>query len=81
MRTLRDQRALSEAQLLEAGLLPYPELTYSLDVPSGGDTAGRVNAFGLGLDWNVTSLISRASRVREAKAQVEAVDLDIAWRE
>jgi cobalt-zinc-cadmium efflux system outer membrane protein len=81
LRTVRDQRALSEAQLLDAGLLPNPELTYSLDVPTGGDTSGRVNAFGLGLNWNVTSLISRASQVREAKARGEAVDLDIAWKE
>lgn len=81
LRAVRDQRALSDAQILDAGLLPDPELTYSLDVPTGGDTAGRVNAFGLGLNWNVTSLITRASRVREAKAQGEAVDLDIAWRE
>ncbi|WP_029917996.1 TolC family protein [Pelobacter seleniigenes] len=81
LRAIRDQRALSDAQILDAGLLPNPELTYSLDVPTGGDTAGRVNAFGLGLDWNVTSLITRASKVREAKARGEAVDLDIAWRE
>lgn len=81
LRAVRDQRALSDAQILDAGLLPNPELTYSLDVPTGGDTAGRVNAFGLGLDWNVTSLITRASKVREAKARGEAVNLDIAWRE
>ena len=81
LRVARDQRALSKAQLLEAGLLPNPKLTSSFEVPTGGDTAGKVNAFGLGLDWNVTSLISRASRVREAKAQGDAVDLDIAWRE
>lgn len=81
LRAVRDQRALSDAQILDAGLLPNPNLTYSLDVPTGGNTAGRVNAFGLGLDWNVTSVISRASRVREAKAHGEAVDLDIAWQE
>jgi outer membrane protein TolC len=81
LRAIRDQRALSEAQLLDAGLLPNPEVTYSLDVPTGGNTAGRVNAYGLGLDWNVTSLISRTAKVREAKARGEAVDLDIAWQE
>jgi cobalt-zinc-cadmium efflux system outer membrane protein len=81
LRAIRDQRALSNAQLLDAGLLPNPEVTYSLDVPTGGDTAGRVNAYGLGLDWNVTSLISRTSKIREAKVRGEAVDLDIAWQE
>ena len=81
LRAVRDQRALSSAQLLDAGLLPNPELTYSLDVPTGGDTAGRVNAYGLELNWDVTSLISRASRIGEAKARKEAIDLDIAWQE
>jgi len=81
LRAVRDQRELSDAQVLEAGLLPNPQLTYSHGVPTGGDTAGRVNAFGLGLDWNVASLITRASKEREAKARGEAVDLDIAWRE
>ena len=81
LRAVRDQRAVSDAQIFEAGLLPDPQLNYSLDVPTGGDTAGRVNAFGLGLDWNVASLITRDSKVREAKARGEAVDLDIAWRE
>lgn len=81
LRAIRDQRAISSAQLLEAGLLPNPELTYSFDLLTGGDTAGRVNAYGLGLDWNVTSLISRTTRIREAKASKEAVELDIAWQE
>jgi cobalt-zinc-cadmium efflux system outer membrane protein len=81
LRAIRDQRALSKAQLLDAGLLPNPEVTYSLDVPTGGNTAGRVNAYGLGLDWNVTSLISRTAKVGEAEARREAVDLDIAWQE
>jgi cobalt-zinc-cadmium efflux system outer membrane protein len=81
LRAARNRRALSEAQLLDASLLPNPEVTYSLDVPTGGDTAGRVNAFGLGLDWNVASLIYRTSKIRETKTRGEAVDLDIAWQE
>jgi len=81
LRAVRDQRALSDAQILDAGLLPNPQLTYSLDMPTGGDTTGKVNAFGLGLDWNLESLIIRGSKVREAKARGEAVDLDIAWKE
>jgi cobalt-zinc-cadmium efflux system outer membrane protein len=81
LRAVRDQRALANAQLLEAGLLPNPELDYSLDVPTGGGTAGKVNAYGLGLSWDVTSLISRSSRKAEAEAHREAVNLDIAWQE
>jgi len=81
LRAARDQRALAGAQLLDAGLLPDPELSYSLETPTGGDTAGKVNAFGLGLSWEVTSLVFRSARVDGSRANQEAVDLDIAWQE
>jgi cobalt-zinc-cadmium efflux system outer membrane protein len=81
LRAVRDQRALSSAQLLDAGLLPNPEPTYSLDAPTGGDTTGRVTAYGLGLNWDVTSLIFRVSKIGRAKAHDAAVALDIAWQE
>ncbi|SPD73940.1 conserved hypothetical protein [uncultured Desulfobacterium sp.] len=81
LRAIRDQRAVTSAQLLDADLLPNPELSFSLDAPTGGDTAGRVTAYGLGFDWNVSSLISRTARVSEAKVHREAVDLNIAWQE
>ncbi len=81
LRAIRDQRALSSAQLLEAGLLPNPQLTYSLAVPTGSDTSGRISAYGLGLNWDVTSLISRIAGIDKAQTRKEAVDLDIAWQE
>lgn len=81
LRAKRDQRALSSAQLLEAGLLPNPELAYSLDIPTGGDTSGKITAFGLGLNWPVEALFTRSARIDEAKSHKQAVDLDIAWQE
>ena len=81
LRAIRDQRAVSSAQVLDAGLLPDPQLTFSLEVPTGGNTADKVTAYGLELNWDVTSLVSRDSRIGEAKARKEAVDLDIAWQE
>jgi outer membrane protein TolC len=81
LRSIRDQRALSSAQLLDAGLLPDPEFTYSLDMPTGGNTAGRVNAYGLGLNWKVSAFISRSAKIHEAKTHQAAIDLDIAWQE
>jgi len=81
LRAIRDQRAVSSAQVLAAGLLPDPELTFNLDLPTGGNTAEKVTAYGLELNWDVTSLVSRDSRIGEAKARKESVDLDIAWQE
>lgn len=48
LRAVRDQRALADAQLLQAGLLPNPELVYDFEAPIGGGT-DRVNGFGLGV--------------------------------
>lgn len=73
LRAVRDLRALSSAQLLDAGLLPDPDFAYSLDVPTGDSTAGRVNDYGLGLNWEVSATISRFAKIHEAKARQLAV--------
>ncbi|MCF6178782.1 MAG: TolC family protein [Geopsychrobacter sp.] len=80
LRALRDQRAVSNAQLLDAGLLPNPVLSYSLDLPVGGQ-GGRVNAYGLGLNWQISALITRATRNKGVRAQNAEIALDIAWQE
>lgn len=81
LRTVRDQRALANAQLMDAGLLPDPELSFSVAEPSGGDTTGKVTAYGLGLSWELTALLSRKARKSQAQAKRTAVDLDVAWQE
>ena len=81
LRTARDKRALSGAQLVAAGLLPNPELAIGMEVPSGGDTSGKVNAYGLGLSWEATALLSRKARISRARAERQQVDLEIAWQE
>lgn len=81
LRTERDARALADAQLLQAGILPNPQLTFDTDFPTGPDTAGEVNAWGLGLDWDVTQLITRKARLDAAESQQASVALDIAWKE
>ncbi len=81
LRAVRDERGIAAAQLLQAGILPNPVLTLSMEHPSGGLTAGTINAYGSELDWEITSLITRSSRKKAAGAQAAAVDLTIAWRE
>lgn len=81
LRVARDQRGLAAAQLLQAGVLPNPQLSSSVDVPTFGTTLRTVNAFGVGLNWEVTSLIARGARIEAAQAHAAAVDLDIAWQE
>jgi outer membrane protein TolC len=81
LRAIRDQHDISNAQLLQAGLLPNPQISYSFSAPSGGTDAGTNNAFGVGLSWQVTSLIWQASKITAAEKQQQSVDLHIAWQE
>ena len=81
LRAIRDQRGIATAQLLQAGILPNPQISASLDVPTGGNTQDTVNAFGLGLNWDITSLIARGAKKEMARRHAQSVDLDIAWKE
>lgn len=77
----RAARGISSAELLSAGLLPDPTLSFSTDVPAGGILAGSFIGYGLGLDWAVSALIDRSARRKSARLNGEAVDLDILWEE
>jgi outer membrane protein, heavy metal efflux system len=81
LRAARDKHGIANAQLLQAGLLPNPRLSYNAAAPSGGLDSGKVVGFGLGLDWEVTSLITQANKKAGAKSEQSAVDLQIAWQE
>jgi len=81
LRAVRDQRHLADAQLLQAGVLPNPQLGYSLDFPTGGATEGTINAYNFSLNWEFTSLISRSAKINAAKADAASVDLEVAWQE
>ena len=81
LRVVRDEEDIASAQLMEAGLLPNPQLSASLEVPTGGDTKGTINAYGLQLDWDINALLTRNARVSGAKARQGAVNLSIAWKE
>ena len=81
LRAERDRRGLADAALLEAGLLPNPQLSAGLDIPTGGITKGAINGYTLGLSWDISALISRTARVRSSQAERKSVDLDVAWQE
>lgn len=81
LRALRDQRGVAQAQVLQAGILPNPQLGYSLDQPHGNNVPGLVNGRSLGLSWDFTALLGRQDRVASTKTGAEALDLSIAWQE
>jgi cobalt-zinc-cadmium efflux system outer membrane protein len=81
LRAARDRRGVAQAQLFQAGILPNPGFSYSLDVPTGGNTGGTVNAYALGLTYELIPLITRGARLAAARSEAAAVDLDVAWQE
>ena len=53
LRAERDQRAMSDAQVLQSGLLPNPSLDASLSIPTFGTTMGELNAWAVGGSWDL----------------------------
>jgi outer membrane protein TolC len=82
LRALRDQRGVAQAQVLQAGILPNPQLAYALDNPHGRNADPTlVSAHSLGLSWDVTSLLVHGDQVAAAKAAAQSIDLSVAWQE
>ena len=81
LRMERDRRGTVCAQLLQARLLPNPQFSYTPEFPTAGLEPKTVNAFGFGLSWDVSELISHAAKVEAASLQPKKVVLDIAWKE
>lgn len=85
LRALRDQRGVARAQVVQAGILPNPQLGASLDQLHGGNAATidptLINGRSLGLSWEVTSLLTHHDNVAAARATAGALDLSIAWQE
>src|SRR5579883_1207733 len=53
LRALRDQKGVAEAQVLQAGILPNPQLNWSYDAPHGNSDPTLVAAKSLGLNYNL----------------------------
>ncbi len=79
VRAARSQRALAHAQVIQAGLLPNPQLGLNKDFPLGAEDA--IPALGVGLNWEVTSLVTYGAKKESANANADAIDLSVAWQE
>ncbi|WP_298270411.1 TolC family protein [Geobacter sp.] len=80
LRSARDQRGVAASQLMAAGILPNPQLTAGLDHPFGAGP-GYVNAFNLGLNYNVGALVTRSAAVAAARSASRKVDWSLLWQE
>jgi len=80
LRTQRDGRGIAQAQLLAAGILPNPQVTAGLDHPTTSGP-GLMNAFSLGVSYDIGALITRSASVGSARAVVDKVDWGMLWQE
>ena len=67
LRANRDRRGLASAQLIQAGILPNPTISYGRDFVAGGNTKGTVAAYGFTGSWDIQelSVVAQKSTLRE----------------
>ncbi|MDP9098809.1 MAG: TolC family protein, partial [Verrucomicrobiota bacterium] len=80
LRAARARRGLALAQIVQAGVLPNPQVSYSRDYVTN-NIPGSVTAYNFTAGWEVTSLLPLLPRRAAARANLRSVDLDIAWIE
>lgn len=80
LRAARDERGVAASQLMAAGILPNPQLSGGLDHPFNVGP-GYVNAFNLGLSYDVGSLITRSATIAAARSAKYKVDWSVLWQE
>ena len=81
LKAARSQIKEGQAQLLQAGILPNPQIGANLDFVVGGNTVGTQTAQGFGLSWDLQQLLTRNAAINSAKASEQAIRLDLAWQE
>jgi len=80
LRAARAQLSEARAQLIQAGLLPDPQLAVSADVPTSNDPS-LVTGYSFGLGFDLQSLITRGARQDTATEHARAVYLNVLWQE
>src|SRR5438034_11001882 len=81
LRAIRDRRGLAAAQLIQAGILPNPVVSYARDYVTGGNTAGTVTGDNFLAAWEFSALIPFLPKQTAARKNFRSVDLDVAWQE
>lgn len=80
LRAARAEARIAQAQVIQAGLLPNPALSYGFSLPMG-NTTGLTRGYSFGLGFDLRALLLRNTRVAAARSQAHSVALNIAWQE
>jgi outer membrane protein TolC len=75
----RTQRGISEAQVLQASILPNPSVSGGYAFLLGGP--GTFDAITASIGQDIKSLIIRPAKRQAARAAAEAIDASILWQE
>src|SRR5439155_2523372 len=81
LRAIRDRRGLATAQLIQAGILPNPLVSYARDYVTGGNTVGTTTGYNFTAAWEFSALIPFLPKQTAARKNFRSVDLDVAWQE
>ena len=81
LRSIRDRRGLASAQLIQAGILPNPVVSYERDYVTGGNTLGTRTGYTFNAGWEFSALIPFLPKKTAARKNLRSVDLDVAWQE
>ena len=76
--TARAEKDVAQAQAFQAGLLPDPQFTASLEHPT---SAATVNGYALGLSEELQALLTRPARHAAALASADQAKLNLLWEE
>lgn len=76
----RRKADVAGAQLFDAGLLPDPQISASLDHPMGNGP-GLTDAYGVGLNYDLMTLITHGTQEDVAAEAKHQVELNLLWRE
>jgi cobalt-zinc-cadmium efflux system outer membrane protein len=80
LKARRRMAGIAGAQLFNARLLPDPQVSLSGAHPTSGPSP-LSNAYGIGLNYDLITLVTRGAGIDAAQAAARQVDLDILWRE
>jgi len=80
LQAVQTQLQQAQAQLIQAGLLPDPQLGLSADIPAGSDPT-LVSGYNFGLGFDLQSLITRSARLSVANKQARTIYLKVLWQE
>ncbi len=81
LKAARDAKTAAAAERLQAGLLPNPNITGSRDRVTGSVHDVRSETYSVGVDWEITKLLTLGSSLRTADARYAAAGLDLTWEE